>query len=60
MDLKSLFGDSGEEKRMKRQMSVPGIKPGPSNQESSVPSTKPIPGTNSPFPHSSLYAGSVC
>ena len=30
---------------MKRQTSVPGIEPGPSDWESSAPSTKPLPGT---------------
>ena len=37
-----LFGDSGEEERMKRQTSVLGIIPGPSDWEFSAPSTKPL------------------
>ena len=38
-------GDTGEEERIKRQTSVPGIEPGPSDWESSAPSEKPLPGT---------------
>ena len=38
-------GDIGEEERIGRQASVPGIEPGPSDWESSAPSGKPLPGT---------------
>ena len=33
----SLFGDSGEEERIKRQTSIPSIVPGPNDWESSAP-----------------------
>ncbi len=51
-------GDTGAEERMKRQTSVPGIEPGPSDWESSAPSDKTT-RDKSLSPHSSLYAGSV-
>ena len=38
-------GDTGAEERIKRQTSIPGIEPGPSDWESSAPSDKTLPGT---------------
>ena len=46
----SISGDSGEEERMKRQTSVLSIEPGPSDWESSAPSTKPLLRTKVCFP----------
>ena len=38
-------GDTGAEERIRRQTSIPGIEPEPSDWESSAPSDKPLPGT---------------
>ena len=35
----SIYGDTGEEERIKRQTYVPGTEPGPSDWESSAPNT---------------------
>ena len=48
--IKKVIGDSGEEERMKRQTSVLGIEPGPSDWKFSAPSTKPLPGTEVRLP----------